>query len=123
MLSRRPPPPDTGLPLLSWSLEPQVRDGRDWDCTMGNLDTLRSNHQRTIPRSPTGQCVDLAVETKCTFIKSDRETHRSFVHSVKKTSAAYPVYVRQPARCQGNTKAVHTGAKSTGRRLNLPLTG
>lgn len=90
---------------------------------MGNLDTRRSNHQRTIPRSPTDQCIDLEVETECTFIKSDRETHGSFVLSVKKTCTAHLAYVRQPARCQGNTKAVHRGAKSTGRRLNLPLTG
>lgn len=41
---------------------------------MENLETLRRNHQKTIPRSPTGQCVDLEVETECTSIRSDGET-------------------------------------------------
>lgn len=107
---------------MSWSLDPEVRAGRDWHCTMENLETLGRNHQRTIPRSPTGQCVDLEVETECTSIRSDGETIALLFLLSKNTYRASSI-CQTACQVPGKHRGCLTGAKSTGRRLNLPLTG
>lgn len=77
MLSMRPPPPGTGVPLeslLSWSRDPEVRAGRDWDCTTQNLDALGETTRQRFQGHLRASDMTLRWKTECTSITSSGET-------------------------------------------------
>lgn len=110
-------PPVTGS--RSWS------KNRDWDSMMGNQDALGRNGQRTMSRSPTGQCVDLKVEKDWTSTKSEGETITLlFILSKTKTKKYWtPAYARQPARHQGNHKGPSGGSTVHGKERGSSANG
>lgn len=119
MLKVKPPPSGPSIPqgsLLSWALDPEVRAGRDWDCTTGNLEALGRNCQRTMSRSPTGQCADLGVETECT---STGETI-TLLFILSKNMYRVSNMCQTACQVPGKHKGHSDGSKVY---RNLPLTG
>ena len=99
-------PRDTGVSqesFLSRCLDPEVRAVRGWDSRMRDQNALGRNCQRTISRSPTGQCPDLEVEPERTFVKSKGGTI-SLWFSCHKTCTVYPSTYQTACQVPGETQ-------------------
>lgn len=130
MLSMRPPPPGTGVPLeslLSWSRDPEVRAGRDWDCTTQNLDALGETTRQRFQGHLWASDVTLRWKTECTSITSSGETTTLWFIVSKKTHEPCISHIPPRLPGAGETRRPFrqepsSQERDSGERLSLPLT-